>query len=100
MHASSHLTCCALTRGVRAVTGLVALGAAVAQATAQPAPDKRMQQVMDRVEFTHATWGMEFYDLGTKKTLFAVNRDRLFVPGSTTSATSRMRSPAWPPAWA
>lgn len=57
---------------------------AVRMLNAQPAPDKRIQQVMDRPEFAHAIWGMEFYDLGTKKTLFAVNRDRLFVPGSTT----------------
>lgn len=51
---------------------------------AQPAPHKRIQQVMDRPEFTHATWGMEFYDLQSKKTIYAVNRERLFVPGSTT----------------
>ncbi|MDQ8154628.1 MAG: D-alanyl-D-alanine carboxypeptidase/D-alanyl-D-alanine-endopeptidase [Gemmatimonadota bacterium] len=52
--------------------------------SAQPAPPKKIQQVMDRPEFAHATWGMEFYDLASKKTLFSVNRDRLFVPGSTT----------------
>lgn len=51
---------------------------------AQPAPHKRIQQVMDRPEFTHATWGMEFFDLQSKKTIHAVNRERLFVPGSTT----------------
>ena len=39
---------------------------------------------MERPEFAHALWGMEFYDLGAKKTVSAVNRDRLFVPGSTT----------------
>jgi D-alanyl-D-alanine carboxypeptidase/D-alanyl-D-alanine-endopeptidase (penicillin-binding protein 4) len=59
----------------------IAVAAALA---AQPAPDRRIQQVMDRPEFAHASWGMEFYDLGAKKTAFAVNRDRLFVPGSTT----------------
>jgi D-alanyl-D-alanine carboxypeptidase/D-alanyl-D-alanine-endopeptidase (penicillin-binding protein 4) len=51
---------------------------------AQPAPHKRMQQVMDRPEFTHATWGLEFYDVQANKTVYAVNRERLFVPGSTT----------------
>ena len=51
---------------------------------AQPAPPKRIQQVMDRPEFAHAIWGMEFYDLQSKKTVYAINRDRLFVPGSTT----------------
>jgi PBP4 family serine-type D-alanyl-D-alanine carboxypeptidase len=53
-------------------------------ASAQPTPDKRIRQVMERPEFAHALWGMEFYDLGAKKTVSAVNRDRLFVPGSTT----------------
>lgn len=57
---------------------------AAASLGAQTAPDKRIQQVMDRPEFAHATWGMEFYDLAAKKTLFSLNRDRLFVPGSTT----------------
>ena len=51
---------------------------------AQPATHNRIQQVMDRAEFAHATWGLEFYDLQSKKTLYAVNRERLFVPGSTT----------------
>lgn len=60
---------------------------AIAAATllnAQPAPPKRIQQVMDRPEFAHATWGMEFYDLDSKKTLYSANAQRLFVPGSTT----------------
>jgi D-alanyl-D-alanine carboxypeptidase/D-alanyl-D-alanine-endopeptidase (penicillin-binding protein 4) len=39
---------------------------------------------MERPEFAHALWGMEFYDLAAKKTIAAVNRDGLFVPGSTT----------------
>lgn len=51
---------------------------------AQPAPHKRIQQVMDRPEFTHASWGTEFYDLQSRKTVYATNRERLFVPGSTT----------------
>lgn len=69
---------------LRLIVAVPALAATVAAAPAQPAPDKRIQQVMDRPEFAHASWGMEFYDLGAKKTVFAVNRDRLFVPGSTT----------------
>ncbi len=39
---------------------------------------------MDRPEFAHASWGMEFYDLDAKTVLASVNGDRLFVPGSTT----------------
>lgn len=57
---------------------------AASSLAAQPAPHKRIQQVMDRPEFTHASWGMEFYDLQSRKTVYATNRERLFVPGSTT----------------
>ena len=69
-------------------TALFALAAATSVAAAQPAPDKRIQAVMDRPDFAHASWGMEFYDLAAKKTLVAVNRDRLFVPGSTTKVVT------------
>ena len=51
---------------------------------AQPAPPRRVQAVLDRPEFAHASWGMEFYDLDSRKTIFALNPARLFVPGSTT----------------
>lgn len=69
-----------------ATTSLVAIAVfgLAAPLSAQPAPHKRIQQVMDRPEFKHAIWGMEFYDLEKGKVLSAVNRDRLFVPGSTT----------------
>ncbi len=66
---------------------LLALIPALALASllqAQPALPKRIQQVLDRPEFAHAIWGMEFYDLGSKRTAFALNQARLFVPGSTT----------------
>ena len=65
--------------------GLVATFLVPAQSLlAQGALEARIQQVMDRAEFVHASWGMEFYDLGAKRTVFGVNRERLFVPGSTT----------------
>ncbi len=62
------------------------LGAAIASAGlhAQPAPDARIRAVMDRPEFAHAIWGMEFYDLDAKAVVASVNGNRLFVPGSTT----------------
>jgi D-alanyl-D-alanine carboxypeptidase/D-alanyl-D-alanine-endopeptidase (penicillin-binding protein 4) len=71
-----------MKQNLRRALALVALCAA--SAAAQPTLDQRMQQVMERPEFVHAIWGMEFYDLGAKRTVFSVNRDRLFVPGSTT----------------
>ncbi len=63
---------------------LLFLCCASATLQAQPAPDARIRAVMDRPEFAHAIWGMEFYDLDTKTVLASVNGDRLFVPGSTT----------------
>lgn len=70
-----------MTPNLRALLPALAIAGSLA---AQPAPHKRIQQVMDRPEFTHATWGLEFYDLQSQKTIYAVNRERLFVPGSTT----------------
>lgn len=71
-------------RSLVRLTAATTLIVAATRAAAQPAPDKRIQQVMDRPEFAHALWGMEFYDLRSKQTVYAVNGDRLFVPGSTT----------------
>lgn len=64
---------------------LAATGAAL---QAQPAPSKRMQAVMNRPEFTHAHWGMEFYDIASGKVLMSHNGERLFVPGSTTKVVT------------
>ena len=59
-----------------------------AAAIAQPAPHARIQEVMNRPEFTHAHWGMEFYDIASGKVLMSHNGDRLFVPGSTTKVVT------------
>jgi len=86
---------------------LVALVSAAVSVSAQPAPDRRIQAVMDRPEFKHALWGMEFYDLDAKRTIAGLNADRLFTPGSTTKlltmgtalevlgATHRFRTPVY-----
>ncbi|MBK8250154.1 MAG: D-alanyl-D-alanine carboxypeptidase/D-alanyl-D-alanine-endopeptidase [Gemmatimonadetes bacterium] len=62
--------------------------ASAAAAIAQPAPHARIQEVMNRPEFTHAHWGMEFYDIASGKVLMSHNGDRLFVPGSTTKVVT------------
>lgn len=59
-----------------------------AGAVAQPAPHARMQEVMNRPEFVHAHWGMEFYDIASGKVLMSHNGERLFVPGSTTKVVT------------
>ena len=38
----------------------------------QPVPDARIRAVMDRPEFAHASWGLEFYDLDAKKVVAAL----------------------------
>lgn len=44
----------------------------------------RIQQVLDRPEFRHASFGIEFYDLDAGKPIYRLNGDKLFTPASTT----------------
>ena len=39
---------------------------------------------MERPEFKHALFGIEFYSLDTGKVIYGINADKLFTPGSTT----------------
>src|SRR5438874_13639862 len=45
---------------------------------------ERLQTIMGRPEFAHATFGVEFYSLDSGKILYQLNSDKLMVPGSTT----------------
>src|SRR5215510_2833464 len=45
---------------------------------------QRVQSIMDRAEFRHALFGIEFYSLDAGKPIYALNADKLFTPGSTT----------------
>ncbi|MFI5312384.1 MAG: D-alanyl-D-alanine carboxypeptidase/D-alanyl-D-alanine-endopeptidase [Gemmatimonadales bacterium] len=53
-------------------------------AASQQTLDQRIQAVMERPEFRHASWGVEFYDLTARLPVYSVNPERLFVPGSST----------------
>jgi PBP4 family serine-type D-alanyl-D-alanine carboxypeptidase len=55
-----------------------------APSAAQQSLDQRIQAVMDRPEFRHASWGIEFYDLTARLPVYSTNAERLFVPGSST----------------
>src|SRR5260370_9022774 len=46
---------------------------------------QRIQKVIIRPEFAHATFGIEFYSLDTGTVIYALNTDKLFVPSSTTN---------------
>jgi D-alanyl-D-alanine carboxypeptidase/D-alanyl-D-alanine-endopeptidase (penicillin-binding protein 4) len=45
---------------------------------------ERIQAIMDRPEFRHAIFGIEFLSLDSGKPLYQLNADKLFVPASTT----------------
>ena len=59
-------------------------------AFAQPAGSfrQKLDQIMNRPEYRHSRFGMEFYSLSTKEVLFELNAQQLFVPGSTTKLLS------------
>lgn len=46
--------------------------------------EERIQAVMNRPEFAHANFGIEFYSLDSGKVVYAFNAGKLFVPASTT----------------
>ncbi len=43
-----------------------------------------IQRILDRPEFTHSTFGIEFYSLDSGKVVCQLNANKLMVPGSTT----------------
>jgi D-alanyl-D-alanine carboxypeptidase/D-alanyl-D-alanine-endopeptidase (penicillin-binding protein 4) len=53
-----------------------------AQSTASLAD--RIQKVINRPEFAHANFGIEFYSLDSGKVIYSLNANKLFVPASTT----------------
>jgi len=46
--------------------------------------EAQVQRIIDRPEFTHSTFGIEFYSMDSGKVLYQRNSSKLMVPGSTT----------------
>ena len=69
-----------------ACLGLLLCATAASSARSQSADTlaARIQKVMARPEFVHASFGIEFVSLDTGKVVYALNADKLFVPASTT----------------
>ncbi len=64
---------------------LILLSLAAPLAAQAPATlSERIEAITGRPEFRHALWGIEFLDLETNLPVYALNADKLFVPGSTT----------------
>src|SRR5579885_1029355 len=57
-------------------------------AVAQDSLASRIPQIMERPEFAHANFGIEFYDLASGKVLYSHNAGKMFVPASTTKILS------------
>jgi PBP4 family serine-type D-alanyl-D-alanine carboxypeptidase len=66
-----------------ALSLLLLLNASILQAQSN-ALAQRIQSIMDRPEFKHALFGIEFYSLDSHQLLYSINADKLFTPGSTT----------------
>ena len=49
-----------------------------------PTLSQRIQRIIDRPEFRHALFGIEFYSLDSRAPIYTLNADKLFVPASTT----------------
>ncbi len=74
---------------MRRSSSLGAIGLALLCAVPLPAQSRgslaqRVQQVMDRPEFKHSIFGIEFLSLDTGKPVYSYNADKFFVPASTT----------------
>jgi len=55
-----------------------------ARAQQSPSVAASIQKIIDRPEFKHANFGIEFYDLATNTVVYSLNPDKLFTPASTT----------------
>jgi PBP4 family serine-type D-alanyl-D-alanine carboxypeptidase len=80
--------CSSILAAAMALAGPMATAAA--QSSPAPASDaaallaQRLRPILDRPEFRHATWGIEFYSLDDDRPVFELNPDQLFVAASTT----------------
>jgi PBP4 family serine-type D-alanyl-D-alanine carboxypeptidase len=46
--------------------------------------EQRIKKIMDRPEFAHSRFGVEVYSIDSGKSVYELNSQQLFVPGSTT----------------
>jgi N-acyl-D-amino-acid deacylase len=71
--------------GWRALIAAILAGGAARMTTSQQISlAERIQQVTSRPEFAHSSFGIEFYSLDRKRSVFTLNADKLFTPASTT----------------
>lgn len=70
------------------IQALTAIAAHAQNVQSQPqniqSLETRINAIVNRAEFKHALFGIEIYSLTDNKILYALNADKLFVPGSVT----------------
>jgi N-acyl-D-amino-acid deacylase len=74
------LLCCGLLLAAAALCARPA----PAQNAAPPVLAERIRKIMERPEFAHANFGIEFYSPETGEVIYALNEHKLFTPASTT----------------
>jgi PBP4 family serine-type D-alanyl-D-alanine carboxypeptidase len=75
--------CCSLFR-VLTILLLATIWVGTAGAQSPDSLALRIDRVVNRAEFRHANFGIEFYSLDSGKVVYTLNADKLFVPASTT----------------
>jgi len=68
----------------RTALGVFLLAVATVARGQQPSLAERIDQVIGRPEFRHATFGIEFYSIDRHQLVYALNPRELFMPASTT----------------
>jgi PBP4 family serine-type D-alanyl-D-alanine carboxypeptidase len=63
---------------------LVAILPHSSRAQQSPTLTAAIQKIIERPEFKHANFGIEFYDFATGTVIYSLNADKLFIPASTT----------------
>ena len=61
---------------------------AATPAQSDPRLSARVDRIINRPEFRHAFWGIEFFDMDARRPIYALNEEKLFTPGSTTKLLS------------
>jgi PBP4 family serine-type D-alanyl-D-alanine carboxypeptidase len=78
----------AMTNRLFLLSAILAIGAALPAMAQSEAPPRTftdaVRQVTSRPVYAHGEFGLEVYSLDTGKTVYAMNSQRLFTPGSTT----------------
>jgi N-acyl-D-amino-acid deacylase len=73
-----------VTAAVALAGAVLAAGGARLVSSQEPSLADRIRQVIDRPDFAHASFGIEFYSLDRKKAVYELDSNKLFTPASTT----------------